>query len=611
MELTGLLLAMVVASPVLYLLAKMSKMLAYVLLMIEEIAIFGILLLNKGVVSQYEWVELFGNLKLNFSITPLSWFLGTIVMLVIALTTLFMLPIKHKSAIKVFLFNIISAAALGAFFAADFFTLLIFVEIMTWATLIMIVQDRKYSWKEALKYVATGAVGSYSFMYAVFMLYKKFGTLEYSAVGQALSDTSSAFQITIYVLFGVMALAKSGAFPLHIWRRGAYSESPDEFTPVFAGVLSKIGDYVFFLTVILLPSVELFANMPALRGVPLPNYIMAALGGISIILGTVLAIRQEDAKKLMAYSSVANSGYFFLAFGIGGTYATIGGLMHILNHALATAAVFMAFAAVIYRTGTTELHKLGGLIFKMPFTFIAYLVGIISLAGIPPTSGFVSKWLIYQQLVRDGLPFLGFAAFFGSIGSFMYVFKPLTGIFLGQLKPEHREVKEAPLPMVIPMMLLTLLTVFWGILPSNAIAYINKIAEQVGTGTIEVTFSKIVAMTGEWDSVVVTTVFFVGFVIALIIFMMGKKAKQVELMDTYTGGEFIYTAELYHFVYKMYRPFDRMFENWPSMEDWLSSLSDKIKEFGALLRTLFYPKSPQGYVALGMLTLLVAFWWLR
>jgi NADH-quinone oxidoreductase subunit M len=286
-------------------------------------------------------------------------------------------------------------------------------------------------------------------------------------------------------------------------------------------------------------------------------------------------------------------------------------MMHILNHAMASAAMFMAIAAVAYRTKTTKMHEMGGLIMKMPVTFAVYLVAIISVAGIPPTSGFVSKWLIYQQLVQDGLPFLAFAAFFGSIGSFMYVFKPLAGIFLGQLKPEHEKVREAPLIMLAPMAFLTFLTVFWGVFPSNAIRSINRITESVGGGTVDVTFSRIVALTGEWDSVLVTTAFAIGFVISLLIFMRAKKARQVDLLDNYTGGDFLYTAELYHFSYRMYRPFDRLFEKWPSMENWLSSTSEKIKELGALFKAVFFNRNPQVYIALTVIVLLGAFWWLR
>lgn len=611
MTFTTLLLFLFLASPAIYLITRISKISGYVLIAVEQLFMFGYILFQKGSETVFNGPVVFGDLGLNFSINPMTWFFGTIVAFIVSLTAVFMISSDKKSPLKAFLFNVISVGAIGAFFAADFFTLLVFIELVTWPTLIMMIQDYKHSWKEALKYVSIGAIGSYSLMYTVFLLYKEYGTLDYMKVSTALFDSPASFQITVFVLLGLTSIAKSGAFPLHIWRRGAYSKAPDEFTPTFAGVLSKVGDYVFFITVLVLPTFRLFSWAPFFREIPLPNYIMAVIGGASIIIGTVLAIRMDDAKELMSYSSVANSGYFILAFAVGGSYATAGGLMHILNHALATAAIFMAFAAVVHRAGTTKVHELGGLILKMPLTFATYLVAIISLAGIPPTSGFVSKWLIYQQLVKNGVPFLAFAAFFGSIGSFMYVFKPLAGVFLGQLKPEHKNVKEAPILMLIPMMLLTLLTLFWGIFPSNAIGYINKISSYIGGDQIEVTFSRIVALTGEWDSLIVTGVFFIGFIIALLIFMAGKKSKQVDLMDNYTGGDFLYTAELYHFAHRMYRPFDRMFEKAPSMERWFGSLSNKLKELGALFKTLFYPQNPQGYVALVMLVVIGAFWWLR
>ncbi|MBO8166312.1 MAG: NADH-quinone oxidoreductase subunit M [Thermotogae bacterium] len=611
MDLSMIILISLIAAPILYFLAKFSHKIAYILFSFIQVFLFVFILLQKGIINTVSSFEIMDGLKLNFGFTPINWYFGSIIMLIISMSAIFMISIKKKSPAKLLLLSLVSTGAIGATLSMDFLTLVIFWELSTWSSLILIVLDKEKSFREAIKYVSVSAIGTYSMLYAVFYILKSFGTVNYLEVADKMKVAPESSKILIFVLFGIMALAKAGSFPLHIWLRGSHSTAPDEFSPILSGALTKIGAYLLFIMVAVIPSSSIFSWLPSIGGITLVNYVLAWLGGISIVVGTVMAIRMEDVKELIAFSTVSNSGYIVLAMALGGTYGTIGGLMHVLNHALASAAMFMSMAAVIHRTGTTKMREMGGLITKMPITFAAYLVAIISVAGIPPMSGFASKWLIYQQLVKNGLPFLAFAAFFGSVGSFMYVFKPLTGVFLGQLKPEHKNVKEAPFTMILPMSILTLLTIFWGILPSNAISFINKIVHYTGGKEIQLTFSRIIALTGQWDSVLVTMAFFVGFIIAFIIFLMGKKARQVDLMDTYTGGEFLYTAELYHFVYKMYRPFDRMFEKWPSMENWLTSLSYKIKELGALLKTLFYPKYPQGYVAVSMLTLLVAFWWLR
>ncbi|ACR80734.1 MULTISPECIES: proton-conducting transporter membrane subunit [Kosmotoga] len=611
MSLTVLLTISLISAPILYLLAKVNKNFAYTVYALIQLFAFSAIFFNWIYIPEHSGLRIFSNLELTFNASILNRFFASVTMLIISMTAVFMLSIKKKKEMKLMLLSLVSTGVIGSMLSNDFLTLLIFWELTTWSSLIMIVLDKKIAWKEALKYVAVGSIGTYSMMYAVFLLYNRFGTLIYTDVANELMKTSGGFQLLIFILLAVMAFAKAGSFPLHIWLRGAHSSAPDEFSSILSGALTKMGAFLMFIVVAVLPSTKFFAWMPEVQGIPLPNYILALLSGISIIVGTVMAIRMEDAKQLIAFSTVSNSGYILMALAIGGPYATAGGLMHVLNHALASSAMFLAIAAVAHRTGTTKMHEMGGLIFRMPFTFTAYLVAIISIAGIPPMSGFASKWLIYQQLVRNGLPFLAFMAFFGSIGSFMYVFKPLAGIFLGQLKPQHKNIKEAPIPMLVSMMVLTLLTIFWGILPSNAISFTNKISEQVGIATIKTTFSEIFASTGKWDSIIVVTVFTIGFVIAFVISALAKKPKKVDLMDTYTGGEFIYTAELYHFSYKMYRSFDRMFERWPLMEKWLENTSYKLRELGAFFRSLFYPSSPQGYVTLSILAILTAYWWLR
>ncbi|NLI07760.1 MAG: NADH-quinone oxidoreductase subunit M [Thermotogaceae bacterium] len=610
MSILTLLVASLLATPILYLLAKFNTKIAYGAYAVLQVFSFIYVFFTGRSNVSYEVIGITERLNFNFGITPTNWFFASIVLLIISMSAIFMFPLK-KSPVKIFLLGLVSAGTLGAVFSQDFLTLMIFWEISTWASLILIIQDKEKSLKEAIKYVAIASIGTYSMLFAIFYMLDKLGSIEFSTVAARIGGATAEVQLVILISLGVMVLAKMGVFPLHIWLRGSHSSAPDEFSPILSGALTKIGAFLLFIITSALPSFMIFNKLPVFNGIPVVNYAFALLGGISIVVGTVMAIRMEDAKELIAFSTVSNSGYIVMALSIGGTYATAGGLMHVLNHAMASAAMFMAIAAVAYRTGTTKMHEMGGLILKMPVTFATYLVAIISIAGIPPTSGFVSKWLIYQQHVQNGLPFLAFAAFFGSIGSFMYVFKPLAGIFLGQLKPRHRNLKEVPFVMVVPMTILTLLTVFWGILPSNAIKTINAVTASVGINAVEVTFSRIVALTGEWDSILVTTVFAIGFFISLFIFMRAKKARQVDLMDNYTAGDFLYTSELYHFSYRMYRPFDRLFEKWPSMEDWLSSLSDKIKELGALLKAIFYPANPQLYIGLAIVAIIGTFWWLR
>ncbi|MFO7814992.1 MAG: proton-conducting transporter membrane subunit, partial [Halanaerobiales bacterium] len=322
-----------------------------------------------------------------------------------------------------------------------------------------------------------------------------------------------------------------------------------------------IGTYGLMLLLYLVPLYNILDNSIKFRGLPVFNYILALFGGITIITGTILAIRQEDVKRLVAFSSISQMGYIVMALAISTPLGFAGGLLHLMNHMIFKTTIFLTMAAVIYRTNTTKMSEMGGLIFRMPVTFAAYLTAIIALAGIPPTNGFISKWVIYQALIQKGYIFLSVAAFFGSIGSFMYVFKPLSTVFLGQLKPIHQDIKEVPFLMQVPMYIMMALMVLFGVLPGIQMNIINQIAQYLNIETVQSTLYSIRGAYGAWNSLIIFNVFVGGFLIALIIFVFAKKSKLVGLMDTYTSGEYMDDPEAYHYAYKYYRPFDRIFDS--------------------------------------------------
>ena len=140
----------------------------------------------------------------------------------------------------------------------------------------------------------------------------------------------------------------------------------------------------------------------------------------------------------------------------------------------------MAIAAVARAAGTTKMKELGGMIHKMPITYLAYLIAIISMAGIPPMGGFISKWLIFQAVINKGMILVGVAVFFGSVGSFLYVFRPLAALFLGQEFTEYKGIKEAPIMMLIPTFIVMGLNIYTGVFPNFILGYINNIITEIG-----------------------------------------------------------------------------------------------------------------------------------
>ncbi|BBE30961.1 oxidoreductase [Tepiditoga spiralis] len=534
----------------------------------------------------------FGNFDISFVTSSYAWYFSMIMVLIYSMIS-FMNPFfieKYSNPSAYNAFYLVSmAASVGMFYSKDFLTLFAFYEVAVWTSLFIIPMGK--SRKASVIYYTMSSIGSLSLLYSIFLMYTKLGTFDIQEVGAQLVNIPQ-YGVLLFFLIILSGITKLGIFPFYTWLPAAHGSAPNTFSPILSGALVKIGGFISMITVAVLPFSKMFENHVKIMGYPFETYIIMILASISIVVGTLMAIKQDDAKKLIAYSTVSNSGYILLGISIASTTGFAGGMMHVLNHALASAAMFATIGAVYYRTGTTKMSELGGLIKRMPITFTAYLIAIISLAGIPPMSGFASKWLIFQALVSKGMMFTAIAAFFGSVGSFLYVFRPLSTVFLGQLSPKHNELKEVPFLMQIPMWIFSGLTIFYGIFPGKVLEYIGIIEEKVGIQKIHLEGTKIFTRTGMWDSAVIFWVFTFGFIIAAIIYFMHKKSKKVGLMDTYTSAEFIYDPERYHYAKDYYAPFERLYNTTLSVEKFFNSCVQKLSEFGGLLRTWFFNDNP-------------------
>ncbi|MGQ9855748.1 MAG: proton-conducting transporter transmembrane domain-containing protein [Fervidobacterium sp.] len=495
---------------------------------------------------------------------------------------------------------------LGVFFSSNLLALYIFWEIAVLGSLFIVPMGKEESRKATIWYIVISSIGTYMFLYGVFMLYAKYSTFDIFEIAQYLPNESLGFKWAVVLLMLGAGIAKSGIFPLHTWLRNVHGNAPDTFSAVLSGQLVKMGSYLLALVLSVFPIANMFAEF--YNGVNILSYLLIWLGNISILIGTLMAIKQNDMKMLIAYSTVANGGYILIGLATLHQVGYAGGLFHVINHALAATMIFLSFAAVTYRTGTTKIDELGGLIHRMPVTFVTYLVGIISLAGIPPTSGFISKWMIFQSLVSKGMFVTELFVFVGSIGSFLYVFRPLAGVFLGQLKSKHKDVKEVPVIMQIPMIILTALTVLWGIFPQQILTWITDVQKEFGMKPFEFEGTVLKTSLGYWDTWVVFVMFAVGFIIAAIIYILMPKGKKIPLEDQYTSGEFLHNYDLYHYATKFYAFFEREYEGHPSFEDWYLSIVNALKAIGKGVDYLAR-RTASAYLFWTALVVLLIMWW--
>jgi len=551
--------------------------------------------------------------KIDFllAVNPLSWLFAVMTAAISILIALFSINSQENfkfSSVFNLNFLIIIGSMIGIVFARDFLTLFIFWELMTWTSFYLIsAGKKKMAGKAAYRYIILSAGAAYAFLMASIFIFQQTGSFAFDSAAEFLVANSPAQSIMLLLVISLPFIVKAGIFPLHIWVKDAHGNAPKEFSPFLSGMMLKIGIYGMIVVFYQLSFFKIIENTIAYRGLPLLSYLFALLGAVTIITGTILAIRQEDMKKLVAYSSISQMGYIIIGIAIATPLGFSGSMLHLMNHLIFKSTIFLALAAVIYRTGTTKMYEMGGLIFRMPLTFAAYLTAIIALAGIPPTNGFISKWVIYQALIEKGYLFLAIAAFFGSIASFMYVFKPLSTVFLGQLKPQHQNIKEVPLLMKIPMLILILVIVLFGVFPGIQMNIINQISGYLGIETVNYTLYSIQGANGAWNSLLIFNIFSAGFIIALLLFSFAKKSKLVGLLDTYSSGEYITDAESYHYAYQYYRPFDRLFDNLAakSLTDFYETLTKNLVRSGEGLRRALAAGKLQNYALYSVLLFVI------
>jgi NADH-quinone oxidoreductase subunit M len=257
--------------------------------------------------------------------------------------------------------------------------------------------------------------------------------------------------------------------------------------------------------------------------------------------------------------------------------------MHVFNHATYQAALFLSVTAVIYRTGSSDLDRLGGLVTRMPISFVVMLMGIIGLAGLPPMNGFVSKWLIYKSLINEGQVLLFVAAVIGTLGTILSVYKLIHNTFLGQLRVEHQDIREAPWSMTVPMLLLSAVVFITGYMPGLVLDWIASVQATLGLPVLVHHLGGVETANGSLDMLWVVSFMLLGFGIGAVIFYAaGGRSTRVHQLNNYAGGHFLTAETRYQYSYNFYPALNRLIG--PLYRDsfrWLESGLVSMLDFAA------------------------------
>ncbi|AMM54742.1 proton-conducting transporter transmembrane domain-containing protein [Pyrococcus kukulkanii] len=349
-----------------------------------------------------------------------------------------------------------------------------FWEVMTLASYLLMIWEhnedhvRKAGWKY---FVTMHITSTLPLLLALALLYAKTGSVE----GLDFANLSKLHLGAIYYLLFLIGFgSKAGVVPIHFWLPDAHPIAPSNVSALMSGAMIKVAVYgLVRLTCFVMKPTEIF------------GYIVGAIGAITLTVGTLYALKQTDAKRLLAYHSVGQMGYIWLGVGTGilflakggewaafGAIALTAGLYHLLNHAIFKGLLFLSAGSILYRTRSKDLNKLAGLAKLMPVTAVFTFVAAMSIAGVPPFNGFMSKWMIYQATFLSRnivIVIFGIFALFISSVTLASFLKFYTTAFGGEPNELTKEAKEVPIEMLIAKGLLALLCLLFGLIPSTVV----------------------------------------------------------------------------------------------------------------------------------------------
>ena len=430
----------------------------------------------------------------GYSITPLSaWFLLVLGLVAVPVAVYSVGYFAHAVApsrtagVGIGL-NVLLGALEVVFSASDVIGFLFAWELMTLATAALVATDHeeRTSRRAAYLYLVMSHIGTGCLVAAFLILAAKSGSLSFPVLlaGHVVARPLRDGLFALFVLgFGV----KAGMIPLHVWLPEAHPAAPSSISALMSAVLITAGVYGLFRVC------AFGLGIPAVSW----GFALMALGTLSAILGVLYALTQHDIKRLLAYSTIENVGIIVLGLGAAmtalgygrrdlATAAVVASLAHVLNHAVFKGLLFLGAGSVVMATGTRELERFGGLLRRMPWTGLSFLVGAMAIAGLPLLNGFVSEWLTFQALL------LGFT----STPGFLRLNFPLSGAILALTSalaaacfvkafgisflalPRSQaatDAQEAPMIMVLPMAWLGVLCLGLGLMPGGVLRALDGV----------------------------------------------------------------------------------------------------------------------------------------
>ena len=449
-------------------------------------------------------------------------------------------------------------------------------ELMTLSSYLLITLGRE-GVRPALTYLLFSLASAY-FIFAGFALaYASTGSLLLASLG------GSTLASVVFSLLAAGFVIKLGGFGFHVWLPDAYAEADDDFTALLSAVVSKAG--VFGLVLVA-------AHLGIRADIGLdPAYVLGWIGILTATFGALMAVFQADIKRLVAYSSMGQLGYIVTGIALMSHLGWVTALYLTVNHFLFKGILFLSVAGIVLRTNQRLMYRMGGLIKNMPFTFVFTMIAIIAMSGVPPLTGFGGKWMLFNALMEKGWYFIAAFAFFSSAVAFLYMFRLLQTVFLGQRKLEHQQVREAPAILLAPQFVMIAAIMVISAYPKLLLDPLSAAVDPWIANTLVWEGFALQTRYGYWNAPLIMAVVGGVWMVPLIILALVSltmKIQKVEQFNIVYAAERPHRPEDTHFAYNFFAHYDRAIgflvrpratAFWNAAVEWSHTLGSTLRVF--------------------------------
>ncbi len=385
---------------------------------------------------------------------------------------------KHANRYYFFLF-LMAGSLIGVTSAPDFGNFYLFWELMTWSSYFLVVHERTpQALKAGRKYFLMCCTGAYIMHFGILVCHTRFGSFDMAVIASQASHLTPGFAAIIGICFLIGLGVKAGLWPMHGWLPDAHPVAPSSISALMSGILTKAGVFGLIKILFIVLGASLTGQLLNLGTHPAFGIVLTTLGCMTVIYGEVMALREDNLKRILAFSTLAQVGEILAMIGLMTSLSVASALLHVMNHAIFKNLLFLAAGGLIARAAGKKLSDIAGLGRVMPFTALCFAIGALAVMGLPPFSGFFSKFMMIYAAVKADAVAVAILFLAGSVLGAIYYLRIVRVLFFSPWQGEN--VEDAPMAMRVATGVLAGLVVLGGLFPDYGLQYwVRPVIEQI------------------------------------------------------------------------------------------------------------------------------------